>query len=142
MESGSRVGIKPTLYKPLLAAVNHHLSLQRWKLHIKDFLQKPWVLLLVVEFNILVFIMIYTQKRTPLNPGPAPALPTASAFTTATEEVWGFLSNSKLLFLSGPERPITFTTVVLKKLIVGKCSSSAATAWGGLIARGGRAGCC
>ena len=39
----------------------------------RDFLQKPRVLLLFIEFNILIFLMICRQTRTHPNPGPTPA---------------------------------------------------------------------
>ena len=42
--------------------------------HHREFLQKLRVLLIFIEFNILIFIMICTERRTHLNPGPPPVL--------------------------------------------------------------------
>ena len=57
-----------------MAAVTHHLSLQRCQLHIRDFQQKLRARLFFIELIIFIFILIYRQRRKHLNPEPAPAL--------------------------------------------------------------------
>ena len=55
--------IKPKLNKPILAAINQHLSLQRCLLHIGKPSTDASGIFVFIEFNILIFIMICRQKR-------------------------------------------------------------------------------
>ena len=75
MESGSRVGIKPKLYKPVLADKKHHFSLQKCFLHTREtFCTSLGYFLVFIEFYILICILIGRQKRIHLKSTPPAVL--------------------------------------------------------------------
>ena len=62
-------------YKPPLADKEHHLSLQRCQLHIREtFYISLGYFWFFIEFNTLICIMIGRLRRTHLNQGSPPAL--------------------------------------------------------------------